>query len=73
MTEARKINCRPNGPYLIEGPLEITDPTGQTLNIEAGKTAALCRCGASVKKPFCDGAHSKQGFAAAEAAVSDGA
>lgn len=68
-TEARRIVCRPNGPYLLDGPLEIVDPTGNVLTVEAGSKAALCRCGASVTKPFCDGTHSKIGFQAAEAAV----
>jgi CDGSH-type Zn-finger protein len=37
------------------------------------ETIALCRCGASTKKPFCDGTHSKVGFRAAERAVEEGA
>lgn len=67
-----KITCRPNGPYRVEAPegsIELVDANGNQYNL-AGKTAfSLCRCGASVNKPFCDGTHSKIGFQAAEAAV----
>ena len=67
-----KITVRPNGPYRVEAPegaVEIVDINGNKYNI-AGKPAfSLCRCGASVNKPFCDGTHSKIGFLAAEAAV----
>ena len=67
-----KITCRPNGPYRVEAPegsVELVDANGNAYNL-AGKTAfSLCRCGASVNKPFCDGTHSKIGFQAAEAAV----
>jgi CDGSH-type Zn-finger protein len=64
-----KIICRPNGPYSIEGDVEIYDPTGAKVDTSTRPRISLCRCGASVVKPFCDGTHSKIGFAAAEAAV----
>jgi len=65
-----KISCRPNGPYIVEGEgIEITDPTGARVDTAGRPRIALCRCGASVTKPFCDGTHSKIGFQAAEAAV----
>ena len=65
-----KIVCRPNGPYLVEGDaIELIDAAGNAVPTEPGKKYALCRCGASVNKPFCDGTHSKVGFQAAEAAV----
>ena len=64
------IKVRPNGPYLVTGPIEISDADGTPVAIPEGKTTvALCRCGASVTKPFCDGTHSKIGFDAAAAAV----
>jgi CDGSH-type Zn-finger protein len=69
MSDAKQIKCAPNGPYLLDGPLDIVDPAGNVHSIAEGKKAALCRCGASVNKPFCDGTHSKIGFQAAEAAV----
>ena len=66
---AVKITIRPNGPYVIEGEVELVDPTGATVDTTERPRIALCRCGASVTKPFCDGTHSKVGFQAAEAAV----
>ena len=67
-----KITARKNGPFRVEAPegsIELTDADGNKYDL-AGKTAfALCRCGASVNKPFCDGTHSRIGFQAAEAAV----
>jgi CDGSH-type Zn-finger protein len=63
------ITTRRNGPFVVEGPIRLIDADGQEFPVVAGKKVSLCRCGASVKKPFCDGAHSKIGFQAAEAAV----
>jgi CDGSH-type Zn-finger protein len=64
-----KITCRPNGPYLVEGDVEIYDPTGARVDTTGRARIVLCRCGGSTTKPFCDGTHSKTGFQAAEAAV----
>lgn len=63
------IKVKNNGPFLVEGPFRLVDADGNEYPIEAGKKVNLCRCGASTKKPFCDGTHSKMGFAAAERAV----
>jgi CDGSH-type Zn-finger protein len=67
-----KITVRRNGPYRVEAPegsVELVDADGNKYDL-AGKTIfALCRCGGSVTKPFCDGTHSKMGFQGAEAAV----
>jgi len=72
-----KITVRPNGPFRVEAPIgsiDLQDHEGKPFDISTkikdGKLAfSLCRCGASVNKPFCDGTHSKIGFQAAEAAV----
>jgi CDGSH-type Zn-finger protein len=65
------IKIRPSGPYLVTGPIDLTDADGNPVPIPEGKsTVALCRCGGSVTKPFCDGTHSKIGFDAANKAVS---
>jgi CDGSH-type Zn-finger protein len=68
-----KITVRPNGPFRVEDPeglIELVDSTGTPYDLTGKKPVfALCRCGASINKPFCDGTHSKIGFQAAEAAV----
>jgi 3-phenylpropionate/trans-cinnamate dioxygenase ferredoxin subunit len=61
------ITVRKNGPYIVSGTVEVRDADGNVY--PAKETVALCRCGASTKKPFCDGTHSKMGFQAAERAV----
>jgi CDGSH-type Zn-finger protein len=66
---AVKVTIRPNGPYVVEGEVELLDVNGQKVDTSDKPRIALCRCGASVNKPFCDGTHSKIGFQAAEAAV----
>ena len=52
------IEATPNGPYLVAGPIELRDTDGKTLPTK-GKVW-LCRCGASTKKPLCDGTHSSR-------------
>ncbi len=68
MTERAKITALDNGPYLVRGPVVVTDAEGNECRPER-ETIALCRCGGSKTKPFCDGTHSKVGFRAAERAV----
>lgn len=51
-----------NGPYLIQGPFTLQDAQGSAWTLPEGKVIALCRCGQSATKPFCDGTHNKVGF-----------
>lgn len=60
------IKIMNNGPYIVEGDFKLTDANGQEI---PAKKAALCRCGGSTNKPFCDGTHSKIGFQGAMSAV----
>jgi CDGSH-type Zn-finger protein len=67
-----KITVRKNGPYRVEDPeglIELVDADGNKYDLTGKPAFSLCRCGASVNKPFCDGTHSKLGFQAAESAV----
>jgi CDGSH-type Zn-finger protein/uncharacterized Fe-S cluster protein YjdI len=56
------ITPAPNGPLLVQGNLEICTGTGRT--IDRVSKCALCRCGQSNNKPFCDGSHRAAGFTA---------
>lgn len=56
-----KITVSKNGPYLVQGGCTIVGSDGGTIQ-DADGNVALCRCGASENKPFCDGTHSKIGF-----------
>jgi uncharacterized Fe-S cluster protein YjdI len=56
------IEVTPNGPLLVHGNIIIKDAAGN--QTEKEKITALCRCGHSSNKPYCDGAHSKRGFEA---------
>jgi CDGSH-type Zn-finger protein/uncharacterized Fe-S cluster protein YjdI len=51
-----------NGPLGVAGPVEIISGTGRT--IDRVERTALCRCGQSNRKPFCDGTHARVGFTA---------
>jgi CDGSH-type Zn-finger protein len=61
-----KITIRDNGPYVVEGDFTLVDANGIEIPI---RKKALCRCGGSTTKPFCDGTHSKIAFQGAIAAV----
>jgi CDGSH-type Zn-finger protein len=75
-----KIAITNNGPYLVSGgvPLSVesiaSDEAGDSLGYQAGRAFevkekyALCRCGRSSSKPFCDGTHAKEGFDGTETA-----
>ena len=60
------ITIRENGPYLVDGEFKLVDASGNEVPL---RKRALCRCGGSTTKPFCDGTHSKIGFQGAIAAV----
>src|SRR3974390_1006244 len=75
-----KIEIAKNGPYLVSGGLPlseqpiVTNPKGESLDYREGKKFpaepqyALCRCGQSANKPFCDGTHKKVKFDGTETA-----
>ena len=56
-----EIVAYPNGPFLVRGPISLTNPDGEEISRDR-RTIALCRCGKSVIKPFCDGTHKIIGF-----------
>jgi CDGSH-type Zn-finger protein len=71
MTEAQTtdavVKVRESGPYRISGTFVLTDAEGNVYPVEGD--VALCRCGDSQTKPFCDGSHKTNGFVATERAT----
>ncbi|MGD9855616.1 MAG: CDGSH iron-sulfur domain-containing protein [Planctomycetaceae bacterium] len=62
------IQMRENGPFLVTGPVKVMDHQGHEFNLGGKATIALCRCGHSKNRPFCDGTHKECGFVAGETA-----
>ena len=62
------IKLRENGPILVSGPVSVTDHLGNKYDTSGQNNIALCRCGHSQKKPFCDGSHKTAGFVSTETA-----
>lgn len=60
--ETMKVTLLENGPIKIEGVESFYDHDGTELPLREGKALFLCRCGASARRPFCDGTHKGNGF-----------
>ncbi|GAB3623786.1 CDGSH iron-sulfur domain-containing protein [Mariniluteicoccus endophyticus] len=58
-----RITAYPDGPLIVRGDVEVCDVEGRPLPLRNGPVA-LCRCGRSGDKPFCDGSHRLAGFKA---------
>jgi CDGSH-type Zn-finger protein len=58
-----KITIYPDGPLLVRGPIDIESEDGTPITVER-PVIALCRCGLSRIRPFCDGTHKQAGFKA---------
>ena len=61
--EEVRITVRINGPYRVRGPITLEDAEGNKFELP-GEVIALCRCGGSKNKPFCDGSHREINFQA---------
>lgn len=60
MSQAPTIECKPNGPYLVRNLEDLRNSRGDS--VPTKPVLALCRCGGSASKPFCDGTHQSNGF-----------
>jgi uncharacterized Fe-S cluster protein YjdI len=58
--EAPVMRIAKDGPLYVQGRCTLSDHGGNP--VETGPRAALCRCGASKNKPFCDNSHVEAGF-----------
>lgn len=58
-----RVTPYPDGPLIVRGPVRLIDAEGNEIPVRRS-TIALCRCGRSRIKPFCDGTHKAVGFSA---------
>ncbi len=65
------IEFMDNGPILVKGPVAYVDGAGQANKMDK-PWIALCRCGHSANKPFCDGTHKDKGFKAPKGEMRQG-
>lgn len=61
MADPARITAYPDGPLLVRGEVDLRDAAGRPIP-QKRRTIALCRCGLSTIKPFCDGTHKAAGF-----------
>jgi CDGSH-type Zn-finger protein len=61
MAEDCTIKVNENGPYVVSGTFTLVDKDGNKFTVEKA-AVALCRCGQSSEKPFCDGTHKHCNF-----------
>jgi len=66
-----KITPYRDGPYLIRGPFVLADQEGNEIEVRR-RVIALCRCGRSQTRPFCDGTHKAIGFQAESGSAESG-
>lgn len=55
------VTAYPDGPLIVRGDIDLIDEHGDSVR-KTRQTVALCRCGASAIKPWCDGTHKITGF-----------
>ena len=55
------VRVKDNGPLVVRGPIQLEDGSGATYQLDT-EVVALCRCGHSANKPFCDGSHTSAGW-----------
>jgi CDGSH-type Zn-finger protein len=63
-----EIKVRDHGPYKVSGPVRLVDADGGVFDVAGDRPIALCRCGRSATKPFCDASHKRTGFVSCERA-----
>ena len=68
MSGGARITPYRDGPLLVRGPVTLVDQDGEEIEVRQ-KTIALCRCGRSARKPFCDGMHKAVGWKAPSGAA----